>query len=121
MSSILTGIFTSNSDYKRLENELETAGFDSNTYIVYLEDGNNHSQYMASVETNNELQIDTVKNIFNLNSVLKTFTFQNMSISEAKYEDLKKHISVTCKSEIHSSPNLKKKILHTGIDSEVKA
>ncbi|MBQ0152656.1 MAG: hypothetical protein KBS61_07160 [Chryseobacterium sp.] len=101
--------------------ELETLGVNHSQYIVYLNNGNNHSSYMASVEIQDPNQTEKVQNLFAHNSVLKTYIFDNMNIKEATYDEVKKLISVKCKSEIQNSPNLKKKEMHFGINSEVKA
>lgn len=120
MSSILAGLFERHSDYKRLENELETSGFKNSDYIVYITEDHHHSQYMASVEIKDNEQAQNAKNIFYQNSVLKTYVFENMSISEASYNTVKKYIDVRSKAEIHNSPDVKRKSQHTGMDSEVK-
>lgn len=120
MTKILTGVFERHSDYKRLENELETSGFENSDYIVYLTEERNNSQYMASVEIKDNEQAETAKNIFGQNSVLKTYLFENMSIDQASYSNLKKYIDVRSKAEIHNSPDVRKKAQHNGIDSEVK-
>lgn len=121
MSNILTGLFESHSDYKRLENELETSGFENSDYIVYLTEDHHHSQYMASVEIKNNDQAQRAKDIFHQNSVLKTYLFENMNISQASYSNVKKYIDARSKAEIHSSPDVKIKVQHDGITSEVKS
>lgn len=120
MTNILAGLFEHHSDYKRLENDLETSGFENSDYIVYLMEGHNHSQYMASVEIKDNDQAETAKNIFNQNSVAKTYLFENMTISQASYANVKKYIDARSKAEIHNSPDVKKKTQHSGMDSEVK-
>ncbi|WP_407405302.1 hypothetical protein [Chryseobacterium sp.] len=121
MQRILTGLFERNSDYKRLEFDLENSGIDNSQYIVYLENGENHTHYMASVEVNDEQNTAKLQNIFAQNSVIKMFIFNDLDIQKATYDNVKKLISVKCKSEIQNSPNLKKKEMHFGINSEVKA
>lgn len=121
MSSILAGLFERHSDYKRLENELETSGFDNSDYIVYLTEDHHHSQYMASVQIKDNDQLTTAQNIFHQNSVVKTYLFENMSIDQASYSNVKKFIDVRSKAEIHSSPDVKIKMQHDGINSEVKS
>ena len=120
MSSILAGLFERSGDYKRLENELENSGFENSDYIVYLTEDHHHSQFMASVEIKDIEQSQKARDIFHQNSVLKTYLFENMSISQASYSNVKKYIDVRSKAEIHNSPDVKKKAQHTGMDSEVK-
>lgn len=120
MSHILAGLFERNGDYKRLENELENSGFQNSDYIVYLTEDHNHPQFLASVQIKNNDQSQKARDIFHQNSVLKTYLFENMSINEASYSNVKKYIDVRNKAEIHNSPDVKKKSQHTGMDSEVK-
>lgn len=121
MKNITTGLFENKSDYKKLEHDLESSGFNNSNYIIYLPNESDHGQYMISVEVNQHYQNDTLRDVFNENYVLKTFLFENMSLNEASYSNLKKLISARSKAEIHESLILKKKILHNTIDSEVKA
>ncbi|MCY0977370.1 hypothetical protein PGH12_00360 [Chryseobacterium wangxinyae] len=120
MSSILAGLFDHNGDYKRLENELENSGFGNSDYIVYLTEDHHHAQFLASVEIKDNEQSQKAHDVFQGNSVLKTYVFENMKISEASYSTVKKYIDARSKAEIHNSPDVKKKSQHTGMDSEVK-
>lgn len=120
MSSILAGLFERHSDYKRLENELENSGFENADYIVYLTEDHHHSQFMASVEIKDDEQAKKAHDVFHQNSVLKTYMFENMNISQASYNNVKKYIDARSKAEIHNSPDVKKKSQHSGMDSEVK-
>lgn len=120
MSTIITGVFQRHSDYKRLEIELEMAGFDNADYIVYITDEHHQSPYMTSVQISDQIQESTVKKVFAENSVLKTYHFENMSISEASYSTIKKYIDAKNKTEIHATPDLKFKGATNGMDSEVK-
>ena len=120
MSSILTGLFERNGDYKRLEDELENSGFANSDYIVYLKEDHQHSQFMVSVEIKDAEQSQKAHDIFHQNSVLKTYLFENMNIDQASYSNVKKYIDARSKAEIHNSPDVKKKPQHTGMDSEVK-
>ncbi len=121
MSSILAGIFELHSDYKRLEQELETFGFKDSDYIVYLTENHHHSKYMASVEVKDNEQTKATQNIFHQNSVVKTYLFENMNIHQATYSNIKKYIDARSKAEIHSSPDVRIKMQHDGINSEVKS
>lgn len=120
MSRIITGVFQKHSDCKRLEIELEMAGFDNADYIVYITEDHHESPYMTSVQISDLDQESKARKIFGENSVLKTYLFENMSISEASYPNVKRYIDAKNKSELHSSHNLKFKTAANGMDSEVK-
>lgn len=121
MPNILVGIFERHGDYKRLENELESSGFENSDYIVYLMEDHQNSQYMASVEIRDHEKESIAKSIFQNNSVLKTYLFDNMSIAQASYSTVKKYIDARSKAEIHHSPDVRIKVQHDGMNSEVKA
>lgn len=120
MAHILTGLFENKSDYKKLESDLENAGFTDAQYIVYLTENHTDAQYMASVEIADIEKEDMVKNIFANNFGVKTYFFNNMGIDQASYLQIKKLIEARSKVEIHNSPEIKHKIPHEGIDSELK-
>jgi len=121
MSSILAGIFAQHSDYKKLEQELEASGLSNSDYIVYLSDDHHNSQYTVSVEIKNRETNEKARHVFDKNDVLKTYFFENMSINQASYNNLKRLIDARCKAEIHSSPDVRIKVQHDGMNSEVKA
>jgi len=120
MSNILAGLFESHSDYKKLETELESSGFENSDYIVYLDEKDHQSQYMASVSVENNEYADKAKNVFTQNAVKKTYLFENMNIENESYEKLKRYINARNRAEIHNSPDVKIKVSTQGIDSEVK-
>ncbi len=120
MSNILAGLFEHHSDYKKLEADLESSGFENSDYIVYLNDGDNHSQYMVSVAVKDNNQIDDAHDIFNKNTVLKTYHFENMGIEQANYMNIKRFIDARNKAEIHNSPDVRIKGSTNGMDSEIK-
>jgi len=120
MSNILAGLFAHHSDYKKLEADLENSGFENSDYIVYLHSGSDTSQYLASVVVKDNNQTDGVRNIFNQNSVLKTYLLENMGIEEANYDNIKRFINARNRAEIHNSPDVKIKASSSGMDSEVK-
>ncbi|KQR94838.1 hypothetical protein ASG01_02945 [Chryseobacterium sp. Leaf180] len=119
MADILAGIFERNSDYKRLEMELESAGKQDSDYIVYLNDDHS-SQYMATVQVQSVTEAEEIGRIFSENSVVKSYYIENMNIREASYDTVKKFINTRSKAEIHNSPDVKIKTPNDGMDSEVK-
>ncbi|MDR6525824.1 MULTISPECIES: hypothetical protein [Chryseobacterium] len=120
MSNILAGLFEHNSDYKKLENDLENSGFGNSDYIIYLNSEDNHAQYLASVAVKDSSQAESARNIFNQHIVLKTYLFENMSIDQANYDTIKKYIDARNRAEIHNSPDIKIKTSSDGMNSEVK-
>lgn len=121
MSNILAGLFAHHSDYKKLEADLESSGFENSEYIVYLNAEHNNSQYLASVAVKDNNQIDNAKNIFSQNAALKTYLFENMGIDQANYDNIKKFIKARNRAEIHNSPDVRIKASSNGMDSaEVK-
>ncbi|KAB1231189.1 hypothetical protein [Chryseobacterium viscerum] len=120
MSHILAGLFDHHSDYKKLESDLENSGFENSDYIVYLNNGSNNSQYLASVTVNDINQIDLARNAFIQNTALKSYLFENMNINETNYDTIKKYIDARNRAEIQNSPEIKIKTSSDGMNSEVK-
>jgi len=120
MSKILAGLFEPHSDYKKLETDLESLGFGNSEYIVYVNDAQHNTQYLASVAVHDNEQVENAQNIFNQNSVVKTYLFENMTIQQAEYHNIKRFIDARSKAEIHNSPDVKIKSSTQGIDSELK-
>lgn len=121
MSNILAGLFQHHSDYKKLESDLENSGIPSSDYIIYLSSETSNAQYLASVAVKDNSQADSVRSIFTLNAVIKTYLFENMSIDEANYDTIKKYIDARNRAEIHNSPDIRIKTSTEGINSEVKS
>lgn len=121
MPKILAGLFESHNDYKKLETDLESSGFGSSDYIVYINDSHQAPQYLASVAVDDNEKVDNAKNIFSRNAVVKTYLLDDMTIQQADYNSIKKFIDAKSKAEIHTSPELKIKGSTEGIDSEVKS
>ena len=120
MPTIITGVFQKHSDYRRLEIELEMAGFQNEDYIVYITEDHHNLPYMTSVQITNQADEAKARKVFGENSVLKTYVIDDMSIGEASYPIVKKYIDTKNKTEIHASPDLKFKGATEGMDSEVK-
>jgi len=120
MSNILAGVFAQHSDYKKLEADLENSGFGDSDYIIYLNSGSDHAQYLASVAVKDNNQTDSARNVFSENSVMKTYLLENMSIEKADYDHIKRFIDARNRAEIHNSPDVKIKASSSGMDSEVK-
>lgn len=121
MSNILAGLFEHQSDYKKLESDLENSGISNSDYIIYLSSDSSNNQYLASVAAKDNSQVDSVRNIFNQNAVIKTYLFDNMSIDQANYETIKKYIDARNRAEIHNSPDIRIRTSTDGINSEVKS
>lgn len=119
MSNILAGLFEHQSDYKKLEADLENSGFENSDYIVYLNERSQSSPYFVTVEVKDN-QIANARDVFNKNTALKTYLLENMSLEEANYKDIRNYITITNKAEIHNSPDVRIKGSTSGMDSEVK-
>lgn len=120
MSRIITGVFQKHSDCKRLEIELEMAGFNNETYIVYITEDHHDVPYMTSVQIDDSEQEQRARKVFSENSVLNCYSFENMNIQDATYCTIKKYIDSKNKTELHPSHDLKFKSATAGMDSEVK-
>lgn len=119
MSNILTGVFTHESDYKKLEADLEQSGFDNSDYIVYLLD-DSHSPRLVSVAVHDAVRTELAGSIFSSHGAVKTYLIDNMSIHQADYQTVKRFIDSHNRAEIHNSPDVKIKGATDGMDSEVK-
>ncbi|WP_326983054.1 hypothetical protein VUJ46_00470 [Chryseobacterium sp. MYb264] len=120
MSKILAGLFDSNNDYKKLEADLENSGFADSEYIIYIDDSHSSSKYLASVAVKDSDQGDRAHGVFSQNKVLKTYSFDNISIDQADYQNIKKLIDARNRADIHNSPDVRIKGSTNGMDSEVK-
>ncbi|WP_374459535.1 hypothetical protein [Chryseobacterium taeanense] len=118
MSNVLAGLFEPHSDYKKLEADLESSGFQNSDYIVYLNE-ENHSPYIVSVAVKDH-EIDSARSILDKNTALKTYLIENMNLEQANYTYIKNYIHVRNKAEIHNSPDVRIKGSTSGMDSEVK-
>lgn len=119
MVNILAGLFEHQSDYKKLEEDLESSGFGNSDYIVYLNERSQYSPYFVTVEVKDD-QIANARDVFSQNTALKTYLLENMSLEQASYKDIKNYITIANKAEIHNSPNVRIKGSSSGMDSEVK-
>jgi len=120
MSKILAGLFEATNDYKQLEADLEHHGFADSEYIVYIDDSHTNSKYLASVAVKDSEQGDKAQHVFTRNQVLKTYSFENISIEQADYHHIKKLIDARNRADIHNSPDVRIKGSTSGMDSEVK-
>ena len=116
MCTIIAGYFAKENHYKTLENKLESAGFKDSDYTVYLNDSSEN--YLVSVKTNDETEINTAKNIFSENNAIRNYQFEGID-SDTSYENLKALIKERSKAEIPQKPHSHFKTNAEGIDSQV--
>ncbi len=140
MSSIITGLFESQRQSKKISQDLENAGFANNDYIIYL-----HGQHVSkevktsvwqsffkdntkledeslvvTVRITDEDSIEKITRVFKDNHVISTNYFENIRFKDAmslKY--LKRIVSLRAKSQIYSTPEVRYHGQSTGMNSEV--
>ncbi len=115
MSNTVAGYFNKQNDYKKIESDLEGAGFSRTDYTVFLNEDSD--RYLVSVLVKDDVEIDNVKAIFKNNGVTNDYFFEGLS--KPAYEDLKNLIEERAKAEIANTPELNIKTTSDGIDSEV--
>lgn len=140
MATIITGLFNSQSQSKKISEDLERAGFIDSDYIVYL-----HTQPIAkevktsiwrsffkdettleddslavSVKVNEQESKEKVNQVFADNEVIHQNLIENIEFKDAQSLDyIKKIVALRAKSEIFSSPEVKHHDPHSGMNSEV--
>lgn len=140
MASIITGLFKSQSQSKKISEDLERAGFNNSDYILYLHDDHISKEVKTSiwqsffndttrledeslaisVKVNEQELKEKVVQIFTENKVIHYNYFENIKFSDAMSLDyLKKIVSLRAKSEIFSSPEVRHHGQHSGMSSEV--
>ncbi len=140
MASIITGLFSSQNQSKKISEDLENSGFGDSDYIMYLHD--NHIpkevktsiwQYffkdsakledeslVISVKVKDSYTKEKVEEIFADNNAVHQNYYENIRFEDAKsLQYLKRIISLRAKSEIFSSPEIRHRGQSQGINSEV--
>ncbi len=140
MATIITGSFESQSQSRKIGQDLENAGFQDSDYIIYLHGDNitkevktsiwqyffkdkiklEDDSLVVSVKAKGPDQIEKVQEIFSSNQSVHQNHFENIKFRNAKsLEFLKKIVSLRARAEIYKSPNLKYRGQSAGINSEV--
>ena len=140
MASIITGLFESQSQSKKISEDLEKAGFHNSDYIIYLHEEPVSREIKTSLRQlffNDDVTLEddslavTVKvneqelkekavQIFTENKVIHYNYIENIKFRDAMSLDyLKRIASLRAKSQIFSSPDIKHHGQHGGMNSEV--
>ena len=140
MASIITGLFTSQSQSRKIAADLEDAGFQDSNYIMYLHNDRiskevktsiwqhffrdntklEDDSLVISVKIKNAEQFEKAEKIFSNYHCIRENFFENIKFRHAKsLEYLKRIISIRARSEIASMPGLKHHLPLDGINSEV--
>lgn len=116
MTNIFVGFFDSSINRAELEREIETNGFTTNDYIVYVNEG--AANYLVSTSLHSDTQKEEIEKIYSKHQVGKTFYFTRVS-ENLSYQDLKSMIEVNAKSQIEDFKPISPKEMSEGIDDQV--
>lgn len=140
MASIITGLFKSQSQAKKISDDLENAGFSETNFIVYLHENHipkevkthvwqsffkdntklDNESLVVSVKVKAQDSHEKIKHIFNENDAIHQNYIENIKFKDAKsLQYLKRVVSLRAKSLIYSTPKIKHRGQNNGINSEV--
>ena len=140
MASIITGLFKSQSQSRKISQDLEKAGFGHDDYIIYLSESNISKEVKTSlwqsffkdntqleddslvvtVRVNEHESRDKISKIFEDNGAIHTNYFENIKFREAmSLKFLKRIVSLRAKSQIFSSREVRHHGQNPGMNSEV--
>ena len=140
MASITTGLFKSQSQSKKISEDLENAGFKNSDYIMYLHDKPVSKEVKTSIwqsffSDNTQLEDDslvisvkikepkereTAAKIFLENDSIHQNYIENIKFKDAQsLQYLKRIVALRAKSSIQSSAEIRHKGATRGINSEV--
>ena len=140
MASIITGLFKSQSQSRKISEDLENAGFADGDFIMYLHD--NHitkeikttiwrsffkdrtkledESLVVTVKAKEPEAQEKVKQIFADNGAIHQNYIENIKFKDAQsLQYLKRIVSLRAKSQIFSSPDVRRPGQHSGMSSEV--
>lgn len=140
MTSIITGLFESQSQSRKISEDLEHAGFKDSNYIMYLHDHKvpkevktsiwnyffgdhtvvEEEHLVISVKVKTPEQIESVNKIWSENGVIQQNYYENVKFGAAKSLDcLKRLVALRAKAQIYQAPEIKIHENPEGINSEV--
>ncbi|SIS89316.1 hypothetical protein SAMN05421789_11018 [Kaistella chaponensis] len=140
MSSIITGLFSSQGQSAQIGADLENAGFNYSDYVMYLHEKpikkeiktsiwrsffNDKTQLeddslVISVKVTDPKEEEKVTEIFKKNKVFHQNYFENIKLQDVKsLEYLKKIVTVRAKALIYSSPAIHHHDPLSGMSSEL--
>lgn len=140
MASIIAGLFRSQSQSKKISEDLENAGFNTSEYIIYRheepiskeektwlwqfffkDDTRLEDESLAvSVKVDEPHLKEKALEVFYGNQVIHYNYFENIKFRDAMSLDyLKRIASIRAKSQISPSPEIRQHGQHLGMNSEV--
>lgn len=140
MASIITGLFQSQSQAKKISNDFLIAGILEEQFIIYLHEraiskevktniwqsffrDNTKLQdesLVVSVKIDDKVTRELVSKIFSENNVLQENYIENIKFKDAESLNfIKRIVSIRARAAIFSSPEIKHRNQRSGIDAEV--
>ncbi|WP_234110417.1 MULTISPECIES: hypothetical protein [Chryseobacterium] len=140
MASIITGLFKSQDQSRKISEDLAHAGFKDSDFILYLHDHKipkevktsvwnyffgDHTEVeeehlVISVKVKTPEQIESVAKIWSENGVIQQNYYENVKFEAAKSLDcLKRLVALRARAQIYQSPEIKIHENSEGISSEV--
>lgn len=140
MASIITGLFNSQSQSKKISEDLRNAGIPEDQFIIYLHEKSINKEIktniwqsffrdntkledenlVVSVKANEKDMRKKISQIFSENNVLQENYIENIKFEDAEsLKFLKRIVSIRARAAIYSSPQIKHREQAHGINSEV--
>lgn len=140
MATIITGLFKSQNQARKISEDLEQAGFASDDFIIYLQDKHISKEVKTSIwqsffRDQSKLEDDSLvvsvrvrtpeceqktNDIFAANQVIRSHFFENIRFRDAmSLQFLKRIVSLRAKSQIASAPEVRHHGQMSGMNSEV--
>ena len=140
MASIITGLFKSQTQARKISEDLEQAGFASEDFIIYLQDKNVSKEVKTSIwqsffRDQTKLEDDSLVvsvrvrtmeceqktyRIFEANGVIRSHFFENIRFRDAmSLQFLKRIVSLRAKSQIARTPEVRHHEKANGMNAEV--
>lgn len=138
MASIITGLFKSQDQSKKISEDLKQAGFHEEDFILYMHKEPiskeiktsiwqsffkdktklDDDSFVVSVKVKDPEIQNHVEQIFYANDVVHQNYIQNIKFKDAEsLQFLKRIVSLRAKSHIYSSPEIRLRNPHKGIES----
>lgn len=140
MASIITGLFQSQSQAKKISDELLISGIPEEQFIIYLHERTiskevktsiwqsffrdatklQDESLVVSVKIDDKITRELVSKIFTDNNVIQENYIENIRFKDAESLNfIKRIVSIRARAAIFSSPEIKHRNQGRGIDAEV--
>ena len=140
MASIITGLFNSQSQSKKISEDLARAGIPEDQFIVYLHEKSidkeiktniwqsffqdktqlEDESLVVSVKANDREVREKISQIFTENEVIQENYIENIKFKDAQsLKYLKRIVSIRARASIYSTPEIRHRSQNHGINSEV--